>query len=115
MPGTVKTYGLQKGLPKKVDSICPECGKVIEAEYYDKDGKVYAKKTCPEHGEFDSLIWSDTAMYLKAEEYAVDGIGIEDPSDPAKDVSIMIGDRAVKLNTSTILANVDLTNRCNMT
>ncbi len=115
MPGTVKTYGLQKGLPKKVDSICPECGKVIEAEYYDKDGKVYAKKTCPEHGEFDCLIWSDTEMYLKAEEYAVDGMGIDDPQNPGEDVKIMIGDREVKLNTSTILANVDLTNRCNMT
>ncbi|MBP5394922.1 MAG: radical SAM protein, partial [Candidatus Methanomethylophilaceae archaeon] len=115
MPGTVKTYGLQKGLPKKVESICPECGKVLEAEYYDKDGKVYAKKTCPEHGEFDSLIWSDTKMYLEAEEYAVDGLGIQDPEDAEKAMSIKIGDRDVKLNTSTILANVDLTNRCNMT
>ena len=114
MPGTVKSYGLQKGLPKTVESICPECGKVIEAEYYDKDGKVYAKKTCPEHGEFDNLIWSDTKLYLKAEEYAVDGIGIDNPETGEK-VQIMIGDRAVPLHTSTILANVDLTNRCNMT
>ena len=114
MPGTVKSYGLQKGLPKTVESICPECGKVIEAEYYDKDGKVYAKKTCPEHGEFDNLIWSDTKLYLKAEEYAVDGIGIDDPETGEK-VQIMIGDREVPLHTSTILANVDLTNRCNMT
>lgn len=114
MPGTVKTYGLQKGLPKKVDSICPECGKVIEAEYYDKDGKVYAKKTCPEHGEFDNLIWSDTNLYLRAEEYAVDGIGI-DKGDSGEKVQIMIGDRSVPLHTSTLLANIDLTNRCNMT
>lgn len=114
MPGTAKQYGLQKGLPKKTESICPECGRVLETELYDKGGKVYAKKECPEHGVFDSLIWSDTDFYLKAEEYAADGIGIEDP-DTGGEMRIMIGERPVKLNTSTILANVDLTNRCNMT
>ena len=59
MPGTTKQYENAKGLPKVTKSICPECGKVIDAEYYEKDGKVYAKKTCPEHGDYDNLIWSD--------------------------------------------------------
>ena len=118
MPGTAKEYGLKKGLPKTVESICPECGKVLPTEYYDKDGKVYAKKTCPEHGEYDTLIWSDTELYLKAEEYAMDGIGVINKNDPKNsndNVQIMISDKALKLNTTTILANIDLTNRCNMT
>ena len=51
MPGTTQEYQNARGLPKVTRSICPECGKMIDAEYYEKDGKVYAKKTCPEHGE----------------------------------------------------------------
>lgn len=114
MAGTSKAYGLEKGLPKKVESICPECGKMIVAEYYDKNGMVYAKKTCPEHGEFDNLIWSDTEMYLEAEKYAADGIGVVNPASGDENVQIMIGGKPVNLCTTTILANVDLTNRCNM-
>lgn len=112
-----KPYSLQKGLPKKVESICPECGKMIIAEYYDKGGMVYAKKVCPEHGEYDNLIWSDTELYLDAEKYAVDGVGLINPADPEsgeENVKIMIGGKPVDMCTTTILANVDLTNRCNM-
>jgi uncharacterized radical SAM superfamily Fe-S cluster-containing enzyme len=42
MPATAQKYGLQTGLPRKTESICPECGKVLETEIYDKDGKVFA-------------------------------------------------------------------------
>lgn len=118
MPATAQKYGLPTGLPRKTESICPECGKVLETEIYDKDGKVFAKKTCPEHGEFDSLIWSDTEFYLRAEKYGMDGIGVYNEDDTTSDddnVRIMIGDRGVDLKTTTILCNIDLTNRCNMT
>ncbi len=120
MSGTITEYANEKGLPKKTRSICPECGKMLEAEYYEKDGKVFSKKTCPEHGEFDSMIWSDAKMYLKAEEYAQDGIGLINPDDTvSKDasesnVSIMIDNQKVCMKSCTALANIDLTNRCNM-
>ncbi len=115
---TTKEYSAMKGLPKKVESVCPECGKVLEAEHYEKDGKVYSKKTCPEHGEFDCLIWSSVEQYLRAETYAKDGIGLENPDDTTakgSNVIIKIGDKPVSLKSSTSLANIDLTNRCNMT
>lgn len=118
MPSTAKESTLKRGLPRKTESICPECGKVLETELYDKNGAVYAKKECPEHGVFDSLIWSDTELYLMAEQYAMDGIGLvneDDPDSGEDNVSIKIGDRDVDLYTTTILCNIDLTNRCNMT
>lgn len=120
MPETTRKYDNATGLPKTTRSICPECGKVIEAQYYEKDGKVYAKKTCPEHGEYDSLIWSDVKQYLRVENYATDGIGLTNPDDtvsaePEKNVKINIGGEELSLHTTTLLANLDLTNRCNMT
>jgi len=40
----------------KTQSICPVCRKTLEAYYVEEDGKVYLRKTCKEHGEFESFI-----------------------------------------------------------
>jgi 7,8-dihydro-6-hydroxymethylpterin dimethyltransferase len=66
----VKESALQKGLPKKTDSLCPECKKIISATLYESDGKVMMEKTCPEHGKVTDVYWSDAEMYLKAEKFA---------------------------------------------
>jgi hypothetical protein len=46
-----------KGLPKIVESLCPECDKTrcIPARMFEEDGKVFMEKTCPEHGFFKEL------------------------------------------------------------
>src|SRR5438067_4765321 len=64
---------LQKGLPGRTESLCPECMKVIPATLYIGDGALKMKKTCKEHGEFDEVCWSDAEMYLRAENWAFDG------------------------------------------
>src|SRR5438128_2434569 len=58
---------LQKGLPRRTGSLCPECLKVIPATLYIGDGALKMKKTCKEHGEFDEVCWSDAEVYLRAE------------------------------------------------
>lgn len=118
MTATMQNYAIKTGLPKKTGSICPECGKVLEATLYEKDGKVYIDKVCPEHGKFSDIYWSDAELYLKSEKYAHDGIGLMNPSDKSlkdKDnVHVMIGGERIDMLTCTALANIDLTNRCNM-
>ena len=37
---------LQKGLPRRTGSLCPECLKVIPATLYIGDGALKMKKTC---------------------------------------------------------------------
>lgn len=105
---------LDKGLPKSTQSLCPECKKVIDAVIEDIDGKVVMKKQCLEHGIFESVYWSDSELYKRAERWAFDGKGVEDPA---------IGDATTcpdncglcNLHLShTCLANLDLTNRCNL-
>lgn len=51
---------------KHTESICPECLGVIPAEIVTNEGAVYLRKTCPEHGPAEGLIWSDLALYEKA-------------------------------------------------
>lgn len=114
---TAIDYSVPKGLPKKTESVCPECGKPIEAELVERDGKVYMEKTCDEHGDFSDVYWSDAKMFLDAEKFAVDGTGLINTKDPAsknENVSFLIKSLKVDVISPTTLANIDLTNRCNM-
>lgn len=38
-------------------SVCPACLKVLDAQIVRRDEDVYLEKTCPEHGEFSTVIW----------------------------------------------------------
>ena len=118
MSATVKPYSAAVGLPKKTQSICPECGKLLEANVFEKDGKVYMEKDCPEHGHFCDLYWSDAKKYLQAEKYAKDGTGLRNPMDKSlkdgENVHIVIDGERIDMMSPTALANIDLTNRCNM-
>ncbi len=120
MTATATNYALKKGLPKKTRSICPECGKILEADLYAKDGKVWMDKTCPEHGKFSDVYWADEELYLKAEKFAYDGIGLHNPMDQTlktgedDSVYIVIDGEKIDMLSCSGLANLDLTNRCNM-
>jgi uncharacterized radical SAM superfamily Fe-S cluster-containing enzyme len=114
----MEDYAVKKGLPKNTKSVCPECGMVLVAELRDEGGKVYMDKTCPKHGRYHDVYWSDTELFIRAEKFAHDGIGLINPADKnmkaGEKVYIYIGDEKVELLTCSALANVDLTNRCNM-
>jgi len=111
----IKESNLTTGLPKKTRSICPECKKIIEADIVEEKGKVVMKKTCNDHGEFKDVVWSDVDYYLWAEEFAMDGIGVRNPRitkdnpDCPADCGLCHAHKS-----HTVLANLDLTNRCNM-
>jgi uncharacterized radical SAM superfamily Fe-S cluster-containing enzyme len=105
---------IPSGLPKTTESLCPECLTVIKATLKEKDGKVVMEKTCPEHGSFSDVVWSDAEMYLRVESWAKDGIGVENPAiKDAKQCPFDCGLCDLHLS-HTGLANVDLTNRCNL-
>jgi uncharacterized radical SAM superfamily Fe-S cluster-containing enzyme len=110
----IKKSELIKGLPKTTDSLCPECKKIIKAKIFEENGKVMIEKECKEHGSFKDVYWSDVEMYLRAEEWAFDGVGIENPKiKDATDCPNQCGLCNLHLS-HTCLANVDLTNRCNL-
>jgi 7,8-dihydro-6-hydroxymethylpterin dimethyltransferase len=45
-------------------SICPVCKVVIDAQVNIRDDKVYLRKRCRQHGEFEALVYGDAQMYL---------------------------------------------------
>jgi len=102
------------GLPKKTDSLCPECLAIIPATIREENGKVVMEKTCSKHGNFKDVVWSDAEMYKRVEKWAKDGVGVIDPAiKGAKNCPFDCGLCDLHLS-HTGLANVDLTNRCNL-
>jgi 7,8-dihydro-6-hydroxymethylpterin dimethyltransferase len=47
-------------------SICPECRRVIDAKIVLRDHRVYMRKRCPEHGEFEALVYGDAQAYTSS-------------------------------------------------
>jgi uncharacterized radical SAM superfamily Fe-S cluster-containing enzyme len=45
-------------------SICPVCKVVVDAQVNIRDNKVYLRKRCREHGEFEALVYGDARAYL---------------------------------------------------
>jgi len=107
---------LERGLPKTTQSICPECLQVIDARLFEENGAVYMEKVCAEHGEFRDKIYSDARLYLKMEEWEFgDNRGLENPAN--LNATRCPDDCGLcSMHTShTVLSNLDLTNRCNLT
>ena len=99
---------------KDTKSLCPECGKTLDAEVFSEDGKVFIKKTCDEHGEFINTYWGDYELYKRADAFIPSITSVENPS-----VEDMVGcpdncGLCSKHETSTVLGLIDVTNRCNL-
>jgi 7,8-dihydro-6-hydroxymethylpterin dimethyltransferase len=99
----------------KTKSLCPQCLKTIEADIVEEKGKILIKKHCAEHGDFQDTYWSDADLYHKFAACADDGTGIENPQ--TKKEKGCPGDCGLctEHKTNTLLANLDVTNRCNQT
>ncbi len=107
---------IHNGLPKITQSLCPECTRVIEARIFEENGRVIMEKTCPQHGYFRDMVYSDVKLYLKMEQWSFgDNRGVTNPAIPnATRCPDQCG--LCSMHTShTGMANIDLTNRCNLT
>jgi 7,8-dihydro-6-hydroxymethylpterin dimethyltransferase len=102
-------------LIKKTRSLCPVCKSVLEAEIIEEDHKIWLKRTCPEHGTFRHVYWSDPVMYHRFARYEAIGTGIENPQNiaTAEQCPSSCG-LCSNHHSQTLLANIDLTNRCNL-
>ena len=99
---------------KETKSLCPECGKPLDAEVFDEDGKVLIKKTCDEHGEFINTYWSDNELYDKMEQYIPSISHVENPCVEDTGACPSNCGLCSKHETSTVLGLIDVTNRCNL-
>ena len=99
---------------KSTKSLCPECGKPLDAEVFDEEGKIFIKKTCDEHGEFINTYWSDDQLYEKVEEYVPSITKIDNPCVENTSACPSNCGLCSKHETATVLGLIDVTNRCNL-
>lgn len=96
------------------ESICPECLNVLPATLFVEDDKVYMKKTCPDHGEFQDLVWGDYPEYKRTMSFYRVGARLENPRTPVKKSCPYDCGVCPEHKSQTILAIIDVTNRCNL-
>jgi uncharacterized radical SAM superfamily Fe-S cluster-containing enzyme len=53
-----------RGLTK---SLCPHCRRLVDAKIIVREGRVYFRKRCPEHGLIEDFVCSDVAYYDRHE------------------------------------------------
>ncbi|MBN2157422.1 MAG: radical SAM protein [Candidatus Lokiarchaeota archaeon] len=106
---------------KKTQSVCPECLSSIEAEIIEEDGKIFIRKSCPEHGEYQDILSSNADYYRwthwKGETWGWEKNGEANPPDlKGKDprgCPWNCGLCEEHLSTCS-LAIIEITNRCNL-
>ncbi|NHV45929.1 MAG: radical SAM protein [Candidatus Verstraetearchaeota archaeon] len=99
---------------KTTKSLCPECLNVINAEIYEDNGVVFIRKTCPKHGYFEDIYWSDYKLFEMVNKYEYIGDGIKNPRTDNK-LGCPYDCGICPIHKShTVLAIIDVTNRCNL-
>lgn len=99
---------------KETKSICPECHRTIDASVFEKDNKMLIEQICPQHGRFEDVYWSDAALFHKFDKYWHTGSGLDNPMNEENEGCPHDCGICPNHKTTTILANIDVTNRCNM-
>jgi len=102
----------------KTRSVCPECmkegkGDFVDARVYEDKGKVWIEHICKVHGKITEVYWSDAEMFKRAYKFFSNGRGVSNPAIQSENCPHDCG--LCPLHRSgTLLANLDVTNRCNL-
>jgi hypothetical protein len=100
-------------LIKTTKSLCPEDLRVLDAELWEVDGRVMLRKSCPDHGSFEDVYWSDYKEYLRAEQYRDHGIGLQRARESKVGCPRDCGLCRNHMTHTTLLI-IEITNRCNL-
>ncbi len=95
-------------------SLCPHCYSLLPATVFRREGKVYMRKVCPEHGEFEELYFGDYSTYERYKKWQRDGKGIWTPNVGLTALCPYNCGLCPRHKSHTALLNVAVTNRCEL-
>lgn len=95
-------------------SICPECSKVIDAQVLLRDGGVYLRKQCPDHGWHEALVSSDINWYLESLKYNKPGAIPFDFAMPVDKGCPSDCGLCPEHQQHTCVGLIEITSRCNL-
>jgi len=113
---TQPSFHIEPVIPvSRTQSLCPECLEILDAEIYEQGGKIWIRKRCSRHGEFNELYWGSSDLYKRAKQYARDGKGVDNPFIMKQTPVCPIDCGLCNLHMShTALGNIVVTNRCDL-
>jgi hypothetical protein len=107
---------IPRALPRTVETLCPECSRLVLGRSYERDGAVWMEKTCPEHGYFRDKVTSDARLWLRCEARCFqDERGVEAHQTRESVACPTDCGLCAQHMSTTCLGQVDLSNRCNLT
>jgi len=110
-----RIHPVLRRVPRTVETLCPECGAIVLGRYYVSDGAVMIEKNCPEHGHFRDCVNSDAMLFSKASWWSFeDPPGLTEPQKPDGHRCPSDCGLCGSHLSGACLAQIDLTNRCNM-
>ncbi|OPY47652.1 MAG: molybdenum cofactor biosynthesis protein A [Methanosaeta sp. PtaU1.Bin028] len=106
-------YRLRPAIEREVPSVCPVCLTALTARLRLEGEGVVILKTCPKHGQFEDVYWSDAALLQRFLRFGLDGESQAEPNDRLEGCPSNCG-LCTQHRTPTLLANIDLTDRCDL-
>jgi len=111
----IRIRPIVRGLPRTVETLCPHCQAIVVGRIFVEAGAVWIEKTCPEHGHFRDCVNRDVAIYAKATYWTFrEAPGQKRPHVAGGAYCPTDCGLCGRHQSSACLANIDLTNRCNL-
>ena len=95
-------------------SMCPECGQIIDAQVLIRDGAVYLRKRCPEHGWHEALVSSDAEWHTEALKYNKPGAIPHDFATDVREGCPSDCGLCPEHQQHTCVGIIEVTTRCNL-
>src|SRR3990172_1866171 len=95
-------------------SLCPICKQVIDAQIYLRENRVYLRKRCPEHGQYEALIFGDAALYTDIARFNKPGTPPRRYATPVRDGCPYDCGLCSDHQQHSCLGVIEVTNACNL-
>lgn len=95
-------------------SVCPYCYRILPAIIVERDGKIYIRRTCPEHGEIEELYYGDVGIYKKMIKWVEEGRGPRYIYTPIEKPCPFSCGLCPLHKQHSALVNLVVTNRCDL-
>jgi len=112
--GPLPKLSKDEKLTRVTHSPCPVCYRLLPAVIFEKEDRLYIRKICPEHGEFEDLYYGDVGMYYKFDYWEYEGKGPKVPYVDLKSPCPYNCGLCPMHHTHSALVNLVITNRCDL-
>ncbi len=96
------------------NSLCPVCRRLVEAKIIVRDGAVWFRKRCPEHGPSEALVCSDVAYFDRHELSQPARLPRKFGVEPSRGCPYDCG-LCTEHEQHTCIALIEVTSSCNLT